>query len=119
VQRWNLPEDWVISRHPARPALVGNADFIAAQDAIAPRGPAGPATRQYLLGCWPSAGAGGGWKLESAWSNSKPTYRRRYSHTSATRPSPERRKATYVREDQILRHLAAVVGCPAFSGQPN
>ena len=43
VQRWNLPEGWVISRHPAHPGLVSEADFIAAQDATAPRGPAGPA----------------------------------------------------------------------------
>src|SRR5690348_1786756 len=31
VQRWNLPEGWVISRHPAHPALVSEAGFIAAQ----------------------------------------------------------------------------------------
>jgi hypothetical protein len=43
VQRWNLPEGWVISRHPAHTALVSEADFIAAQDTTAPRGPAGPA----------------------------------------------------------------------------
>ncbi|HEU5391363.1 MAG TPA: recombinase family protein, partial [Streptosporangiaceae bacterium] len=49
VQRWNLPDGWVISKHPAHPALVSEADFIAAQDATAPRGPAGPATRRYLL----------------------------------------------------------------------
>ena len=49
VQRWNLPEGWVISTHPAHPALVSEADFITAQDATAPRGPAGPAARQYLL----------------------------------------------------------------------
>jgi len=49
VQRWNLPEGWVISRHPAHAALVSEADFIAAQDAAAPRGPAGPAVRRYLL----------------------------------------------------------------------
>ena len=39
VQRWNLPEGWVISRLPAHPALVSEADFIAAQNATAPRGP--------------------------------------------------------------------------------
>jgi hypothetical protein len=39
VQRWNLPEGWVISRHPAHTALVSEADFIAAQDTMAPRGP--------------------------------------------------------------------------------
>jgi site-specific DNA recombinase len=37
VQRWNLPEGWVISRRPAHPALVSEADFIAAQDTAAPR----------------------------------------------------------------------------------
>jgi len=49
VQRWNLPERWVISRRPAHPALVSEADFIAVQEMSAPRGPAGPATRRYLL----------------------------------------------------------------------
>jgi site-specific DNA recombinase len=37
VQRWNLPEGWVISRHPAHPALVSEADFIDAQEVGAPR----------------------------------------------------------------------------------
>jgi hypothetical protein len=40
VQRWNLPDGWVISRKPAHPALVSEADFIAAQDINAARGPA-------------------------------------------------------------------------------
>ncbi len=31
VQRWNLPDGWVISVRPAHPALVSEADFIAAQ----------------------------------------------------------------------------------------
>jgi hypothetical protein len=39
VQRWNLPEGWVISKNPAHTALVSEADFIAAQDTTAPRGP--------------------------------------------------------------------------------
>jgi len=30
VQRWNVPEGWVISKHPAQAALVGQAGFIAA-----------------------------------------------------------------------------------------
>jgi site-specific DNA recombinase len=55
VQRWNLPDGWVISDRPAHPALVSEADFIAAQDANAARGPAshadmtGPEQRRYLL----------------------------------------------------------------------
>jgi hypothetical protein len=39
VQRWNLPEGWIISKHPAHAALVSEADCITAQDTAAPRGP--------------------------------------------------------------------------------
>ncbi len=112
VQRWNLPEGWVISKHPAHPALVSEADFIAAQDAAAPRGPAGPAVRRYLLACGRC-----GRRLESAWSNGKPAYRCRHGHASAARPDPGRPKNTYVREDQILPHLAAVAILLASGGQ--
>jgi hypothetical protein len=38
VQRWNLPQGWVISRHPAHAALVSEADFITAQNAPVPAG---------------------------------------------------------------------------------
>jgi hypothetical protein len=31
VQRWNLPEGWVISKQPAHAALVSEADFIKAR----------------------------------------------------------------------------------------
>ena len=107
VQRWNLPEGWVISRHPAHPALVSEADFIAAQDATAPRGPAGPPTRRYLLAGLLACGQCGR-RLESAWSNGKPAYRCRHGHTSAARLEPGRPKNTYIREDQTLPHLAAL-----------
>jgi Recombinase len=40
VQRWNLPDGWVISDRLAHPALVSEADFIAVQDITASRGPA-------------------------------------------------------------------------------
>jgi len=46
VQRWNLPEGWVIS---ARPAIVTEADFVAAQDLAASRGPHSPG-HHYQLG---------------------------------------------------------------------
>jgi site-specific DNA recombinase len=55
VQRWNLPDGWVISNQPAHQALVGEADYIAAQDVSAARGPAprgevsSPERRRYLL----------------------------------------------------------------------
>jgi len=106
VQRWNLPQGWVISRHPAHAALVSEADFIAAQDTAVPRGPAGPAVRRYLLAGMLACGRCGR-RLESAWSN-RLAYRCRHGYTSATRPEPGRPPNTYVREDQILPHLAAI-----------
>jgi DNA invertase Pin-like site-specific DNA recombinase len=113
VQRWNLPEGWVISRHPAHPALVSEADFIAAQDATAPRGPAAPAARRYLLACGRC-----GRRLESAWSNDKPAYRCRHGYTSATGAEPGRPSNAYVREDQILPHLAAAAILLASGAHP-
>ena len=107
VQRWNLPEGWVISKHPAHTALVSEADFIAAQDAAVPRGPAGPAARRYLLAGLIACGQCRR-RLESCWSNGKPAYRCRHGYASSASPDPDRPKNTYVREDQILPHLAAV-----------
>ena len=107
VQRWNLPEGWVISKQPAHAALVSEADFIAAQDTTAPRGPAGPAVRRYLLAGLITCGRCGR-RLESAWSYGRPAYRCRHGYTSATVPDPARPKNAYVREDQILPHLAAL-----------
>jgi len=107
VQRWNLPEGWVISRHPAHAALVSEADFIAAQQIEVPRGPAGPAVRRYLLAGLIACGRCGR-RLESCWSYGRPSYRCRHGYSSATVPDPERPKNTYVREDQILPHLAAL-----------
>jgi hypothetical protein len=124
VQRWNLPEGWVISKHPAHAALVSEADFIAAQDTTAQRGPAGPAVRRYLLAGLLVCGRCGR-RLESAWSNGRPAYRCRHGYTSATRPDSGRPKNTYVREDQILSHLAALAilladdGAPDRARQPN
>ena len=107
VQRWNLPEGWVVSKHPAHAALVSEADFITAQDVAVPRGPAGPAVRRYLLAGLLACGRCGR-RLESTWSNGKPAYRCRHGHASATRPEPGRPPNTYVREEQILPHLAAI-----------
>jgi len=110
VQRWNLPDGWVISARPAHPALVSEAGFIAAQDINAARGPApqaapaAPNKRRYLLAGLLACGACGR-RMESAWSNGKPAYRCRHGHTSATPPDPGRPKNAYIREDGILPHL--------------
>src|SRR6202035_1736256 len=52
VQRWNLPDGWVISSRLAHPALVSEDDFVAAQDVSAARRPVPqdePVLRRYLL----------------------------------------------------------------------
>jgi hypothetical protein len=116
VQRWNVPEGWVISEHPAHAALVSETDFIAVQDAAAPRGPTGPSVRRYLLAGLVACGRCGR-RLESAWSNGKPAYRCRHGYTSATGPDPGQPKNTYVREDQILPHLAALAILVAGAGR--
>ena len=107
VQRWNLPAGWVISKHPAHTALVSEADFIAAQETTAPRGPVGPAARRYLLAGLIACGRCGR-RLESAWSYGRAAYRCRHGYTSAVVPDPARPKNTYIREDEILPHLAAI-----------
>ena len=107
VQRWNLPDGWVISRRPAHPALVSEQDFITVQQISAPRGPAGPARRRYLLAGLICCGTCGR-RLESSWSNGRPAYRCRHGYTSAIRPDPSRAKNAYIREDQVLPHLAAL-----------
>jgi site-specific DNA recombinase len=113
VQRWNLPDGWVISARPAHPALVSEADFIAAQDINAARGPvphaapAAPDKRRYLLAGLLACGTCGR-RMESAWSNGKPAYRCRHGHTSAVPPDPGRPKNAYIREDRILPHLPAL-----------
>ena len=62
-----------IPAHPAHPALVSEADFIAAQETSAPRGPAGQAAPRYLLAGLLACGRCGR-RLESAWSNGKPAW---------------------------------------------
>jgi site-specific DNA recombinase len=111
VQRWNLPDGWVISDRPAHPALVSEAHFIAVQDVNAARGPTpseGPAVlRRYLLAGLLACGVCGR-RMESAWSNGKPAYRCRHGRTSAMAPDPAQPRNAYVREGTILPHLPAM-----------
>jgi len=121
VQRWNLPDGWVISARPAHPALVSEADFIAAQAVNATRGPmprSDPGQlegRRYLLAGMLTCGTCRR-RMESAWSNGKPAYRCRHGHTSASRPDPARPKNAYVREGIVLAQLPALrsllIGAP-------
>ena len=74
--------------------------------------------RRYLLAGLLACGRCGR-RLESAWSHGKPAYRCRHGYTSAAVPDPVRPKNTYLREDQVLPHLAAVAVLRAGSGTPD
>jgi site-specific DNA recombinase len=113
VQRWNLPDGWVISTRPAHQALVSEADFIAAQDISAVRGPAPrgdvspPRRRRYLLAGLIVCGTCGR-RMESAWSHGKAAYRCRHGHTTASSHDPSRPRNAYAREDQLVARLPAL-----------
>ena len=110
VQRWNLPDGWVISARPAHQALVSEADYIAAQEISAARGPSprddigAPRKRRYLLAGLLVCGTCGR-RMESAWSNGRAAYRCRHGHTSAAPPDLGRPGNAYVREDRALAQL--------------
>jgi hypothetical protein len=118
VQRWNLPDGWVISSQPAHEALVSEAGFIAAQDISAARGPepredmSMPQRRRYLLAGLLVCGTCGR-RMESAWSHGRPAYRCSHGHTSATPPDPGQPGNAYVREDRAMAQLPALCTLPA------
>ena len=113
IQRWNLPDGWVISARPAHEALVSEADFVTAQDISTARGPApkgdppAPFRRRYLLAGLLACGTCGR-RMESAWSHGRPAYRCRHGHTSAAPPDAGQPGNAYVREDRILTLLPAL-----------
>jgi site-specific DNA recombinase len=74
--------------------------------------------RRYLLAGLLACGRCGR-RLESAWSNGRPAYRCRHGYISATVPDPARLKTTYLREDHILPHLAALSILLADDGTPD
>ena len=123
VQRWNLPDGWVISARPAHEALVSEVDFIAAQEISAARGPSpsddmsAPRKRRYLLAGLLVCGRCGR-RMESAWSNGRAAYRCRHGHTSAAPPDPGRSGNAYVREDCALAQLPALHLLLLLSGAP-
>jgi site-specific DNA recombinase len=113
VQRWALPDGWVISAQPAHPTLVSGEDFIAVQGIRAERASSTAAGRKYLLAGLLRCGICGR-RMESCWANSRPAYRCRHGNSSATTPDPARPKNTYVREDHIMPHLPALLA----NGEP-
>jgi site-specific DNA recombinase len=106
VQRWGLPDGWVISTRPAHPALVSEEDLIAAQGIRAERDGTVPG-RCYRLAGLLRCGICGR-RAESCWSNGRPAYRCRHGRSSASAPDPARPRNLYIREDRLLPHLPAL-----------
>ena len=106
VQRWALPEGWVISARPAHPALVSEEDFIGVQGIRAPRENPDRG-RQYRLAGLMRCGICGR-RLESCWANNRAAYRCRHGYSSTSTRDPARPKNLYIREDHILPHLPAL-----------
>jgi site-specific DNA recombinase len=103
VQRWGLPDGWVISARPAHPALVSEEDFIAVQGIRVPRENTGTGRRYRLAGLLRCGICKR--RLESCWANNRAAYRCRHGYSSASTPAPTRPKNLYIREDHILPHL--------------
>jgi hypothetical protein len=103
TRAWNAKSDWVISNELAHPALVSDADFLAAQDVTALSIPADQSVRRYrltgLLVC-----ATCGRRLEGHWVHGRAGYRCRHGHTSA-RPPGEQPRWVYWSEKRILEEV--------------
>ena len=106
VQRWALPEGWVISARPAHPALVSEEDFIGVQGIRAPRENPDRG-RQYRLAGLMRCGICGR-RPESCWANNRAAYLCRHGYSSTSTRDPARPKNLYIREDHILPHLPAL-----------
>lgn len=59
-----------------------------------------------------------GRRLESCWANSRPAYRCRHGHSTATRPDPARPKNLYIRQDRIVAYLPALHAMLAGTSDP-
>jgi hypothetical protein len=96
--------DWVISASAVHPALVSEAQFVAAQRVRAARPTGDGARREYplsgLVRC-----AVCGRRLDSHWVHGRAGYRCRHGRNSARPLALEQAKRIYVREDVLLHEL--------------
>ena len=106
VQRWGLPEGWIISARPAHLALVSEEDFIAVQGIRAARENTDTGRRYRLAGLLHCGICRR--RLESCWANNRAAYPCRHGYSSASTLDPARPKNLYIREDRILPHLPAL-----------
>jgi hypothetical protein len=96
--------EWAVSVRPAHPALVSEADFVAAQHIRAARQTRDGRARSYLLSGLVRCGLCGR-RMDSHWVHGRAGYRCRHGHSSS-RPRPaDGPRYVYVREDLLVREL--------------
>jgi site-specific DNA recombinase len=98
------PAEWAISRSPTHPALVSEADFVAAQQVRAERRNDEGEVRRYVLAGLILCGLCGR-RMDAHWVNDRAGYRCRHGHNSARRAIPDRPQNLYVREDTLIAEL--------------
>ena len=103
-QRRMNPAEWAISRSPSHPALVSEADFVAAQQVRTVRRNDDGEVRRYLLAGLILCGLCGR-RMDAHWVNDRAGYRCRHGYNSARRAIPDRRRNLYVREDTLIAEL--------------
>ena len=96
--------EWAVSATAAHPALVTEAQFVAAQQIRAARPSGDGEKRRYLLSGLVRCALCGR-RLDSTWVHGRAAYRCRHGHNSARPPAPDRLKIVYVREDVLVREL--------------
>ncbi|GAB3852823.1 hypothetical protein GCM10027610_081760 [Dactylosporangium cerinum] len=93
TQRWAGTDQWVISKQVAHPALVSEADFVAAQQITALPASRDDGPRDYrlagMLRCRSCRR-----RLDSCWSHGRAAYRCRHGHTSAKPRGGEGRRTS-------------------------
>ncbi|GIH21679.1 recombinase family protein [Rugosimonospora africana] len=116
TRRWNMMQQWVISRERAHPPLVSEEDFVAAQlTSATPTSESGDDDRYLLAGLIRCLECGR--ILDSHWLHNHAAYRCR--HGSRTRPANPRRAALphclhpSSQSDRTARRLVG-----RFCGQP-
>lgn len=95
---------WVISKKPAHPALVSDADFVAAQTIRAARPTRDGSVRVYLLAGMLLCGLCRR-RMDSHWVNGRSGYRCRHGYNSTKPRSRDAPKNLYLREDHLLDEL--------------
>lgn len=97
--------EFVVSASAAHPALVSEADFVAAQQVRATRPTQSGEVYRYLLSGLVRCALCGR-RLDSHWVHGRASYRGRHGRSSAHPRMLDEPKAVYVREDRLVEEQA-------------